>query len=150
MPGKNFASQAELATVFERATETIFDASNTAALTKLASNKEAVITAASNGVSVTATGGDPNLFLPSFASGKHFVMRVVIDSPAATAIQLFWLVNGQRAHDEAHSQIVPLRRGSNTVYLQVDQGDIIDPLRLDPGGVTGEYTIQSIVAKAIQ
>jgi hypothetical protein len=39
-------------------------------------------------------------------------------------------------------------KGKNTIYFKVDDANVIDLLRLDPSFKAGEYTINSIMARA--
>ena len=40
-----------------------------------------------------------------------------------------------------------LKPGANVVYFDLDQPNLIDPLRLDPAAAPGDYVINSIVAR---
>lgn len=111
--------------------------------------KQATLSVADNRLVVNATGGDSAIFLPPFAAGKRFLVQIILDSPADTAAQLFYLVSGQAAYTEARSQIVALTKGRNVVYFQVAEPNVVDPIRFDPGALPGTYTIESMVARAL-
>jgi hypothetical protein len=141
--------QAELAAAFDASTETIFEARTATDLAKMKVERDATLSAAPNGLKVTATGNGPHLYLPPLAEGKQFILQIVIDSPAETPIKLFYSRREHPTLSEDQAQTLGLKKGRNVVYFQLDQANLIDPLRLDPGTSTGDYIIESIVARAV-
>ena len=85
---------------------------------------------------------------PNFAVGKRFTLQVTLDSSTETGVQLFYMMLGDKAYNEEHSAMYPLKKGKNVIYFKVDQ-DVVDSLRLDPSFTPGEYTIESIIARSI-
>lgn len=142
-------SQAELAARFNASSETLFEAKTSTDLMKCRMLQQCELVATADGVKIIATGDDAAILLPPFAEGKRFILQVIIDSPMDTGIQLFHMLRGQGAYEEARAPIYPLKKGKNTVYFKVDEDNIVDPLRLDPSFKSGEYTINSIVARPI-
>jgi hypothetical protein len=142
-------SQAELAAAFDASKENLFEAKIGADLAKCRPLQFCEIVAVADGIKVIAQGEDAAILLPPFAEGKRFILQVIIDSPVDSAIQLFHMVRGQKEYGEAKAALCPLTKGKNTIYFRVDEGNVIDPLRLDPSFKPGEYTIISIVARAI-
>lgn len=142
-------SQAELAAAFNASSENLFEAKTSADLVKCSALQYCEIVAVSDGIKVMAQGDDAAILLPPFAEGKRFILQVVIDSPVASGIQLFYKLRGQRDYGEAKGAICPLTKGKNTIYFKVGDGNVIDPLRLDPSFKPGEYTITSIMARVI-
>lgn len=147
-PARAVRPQAELAASFEASTETILDLRNPTDLIRLKALQQADLSAAANGLHITASGDDPQLLLPPFCEGKHSILQVVIDTTVDTPIQLFYALRDQPGFNEAQSQSLALKKGRNVVYFQLDQGNLIDPLRLDPGASRGEYVIESIIARS--
>ena len=141
-PEKQFEAE------FNASSETIFEAKSSADLAKCRALQQCELRPSDSGLKITAKGRDAAILLPDFAVGKHFILRIAIDSSSETAIQLFYLVRGDKTYDEIHAVMYPLKKGKNVIYFKVDQ-DIVDPLRLDPSYTAGEYTIESIVARAI-
>jgi hypothetical protein len=142
-------SQARLATAFNASSENLFEAKTGSDLMKCRMLQQCELVAAADGLKITATGDDAAILLPPFAEGKRFILQVIIDSPVDSGIQLFYMVRGQKDYSEAKAPICPLTKGKNTIYLKVEDGNVIDPLRLDPSFKPGEYTINSITARAI-
>ena len=112
-------------------------------------NSQITLTPLENGIKVTSSGDDPQLFLPTFAKGKQFILQVVIQSPVVTPAQLFYLLQGQSSYLEEQSFLLPLKPGKNTIYYRLDSPSLIDPLRFDPSAAAGDYIIESITAKAL-
>lgn len=142
-------SQAELAKAFDDSTATLLEMKTAEQFSLIKANEEAVLTPGVAGLEVKATGGDPTLFLPPFATGKQFIMKVVIESPIQTGIQLFYLLRDAPNYIETNSQTVPLTKGRNVVYFRVNRPDLIDPVRLDPAYNAGDYKIESIAAREL-
>jgi len=142
-------SQAELAAAFDASSENLFEAKTSADLAKCRPLQFCEVVAVADGIKVIAQGDDAAILLPPFAEGKRFILQVIIDSPVDSAIQLFHKLRGQKEYGEAKAPLCPIMKGKNTIYFRVDDGNVIDPLRLDPSFKPGEYTINSIMARAI-
>ena len=131
---------------FNASSEIIFEAKTD--LAKCRALQQCELRSSGNGLTIVAKGDDAAILLPNFVVGKRFVLQVTIDSSTETGIQLFYMLREDKAYDERHSAMCPLKKGKNVIYFKVDQ-DVIDPLRLDPSYTPGEYTIESIIARAI-
>jgi hypothetical protein len=138
-----------MAAAFAASSETLFAMKAPAELVAIRAVSQATITAAENGLQVTATGSDPVLHLPPFAAGKRFILQVMINSPADGGIQLFHKISGDADYGEKRGPLYPLKQGRNTVYWCVDSANVVDPLRLDPGYTPGMYVIESIAARSL-
>ena len=138
-----------LAAAFDASTETILDLKSASDLTKLKALRQVDLSTGANGLNVIASGDDPSLLLPPFCEGKQSILQVVIDTPVDTQIQLFYAFRDQPGFNEAQSQTLALKKGRNVVYFQLDQANLIDPLRLDPGASPGEYIIESVIARSM-
>ena len=141
-PQKQFEAE------FNASREAIFEAKTSADLAKCRALQRCELRPSDNGLKIVAKGDDAAILLPNFAVGKRFILQVTTDSSTETAIQLFYMMRGDKTYDERHSVMYPLKKGKNVIYFKVDQ-DVIDPLRLDPSYTPGEYTIESIIARAI-
>ena len=141
--------QVELAAAFDASTETILDLKSPGDLTRLKALRQVNLSAAANGLNITASGDDPSLLLPPFCEGKQSILQVVIDTPVDTPVQLFYAFRDHPGFNEAQSQTLALKKGRNVVYFQLDQGNLVDPLRLDPGASPGEYVIESVIARSM-
>ena len=91
-------------------------------------NSQITLTPLENGIKVTSSGDDPQLFLPAFAKGKQLVLQVVIQSPVVTPAQLFYCCRADPALEE---QFFVLKPGKNTIYYRLDSPSLIDQLRFD-------------------
>jgi hypothetical protein len=142
-------SQDELAAEFNASQKVLFLAKSGTELAKMKSSPQAALTPLDNGLKVTSSGDDPQLILPPFAEGKQFILQVVIQSPVDDSAQLFFLLQGQSSYLEGQSYSLPLKPGKNVIYFRLDSPSLIDPLRFDPAVHPGNYTIESITARAI-
>jgi hypothetical protein len=140
------ASQVELAKAFDDSTATLLELKTVEQFSQVKMNAEAVLIPGGDGFAVKVTGNDPVLFLPPFAAGKYFILKVVIEAPVQTGMQLFYMLRDAPTYDETRSQLIALTKGRNVVYFRVNQPDVIDPVRLDPAYNVGDYKIESIEA----
>ena len=141
--------QAGLAAAFNASSENLLEAKTSADLLKCRAMQHCELVAVADGLKVIAKGNDPAILLPPFAEGKRFILQVIIDSPVDSGIQLFHMVRGQKDYGEGKAAMCPLEKGKSTIYFKVEDGNVVDPLRLDPSFKPGEYTIHSILARAI-
>jgi hypothetical protein len=95
-----------------------------------------------DGLKIVATGTDSQILLPaiSIGEGRRGILRLDIDVPQDTGLQLFYprgvSVDG---HDHMDRFV---RRGKNSIYFELSEAEIAGgQLRLDPGMVAGNYTI---------
>lgn len=139
-------SQVELAKAFDDSTTTLLELKTAEQFSQVKMNAEAVLIPGTDGLAMKVTGNDPVLFLPPFAAGKHFILKVVIEAPVQTGMQLFCMLRDAPTYAEIRSQLFPLIKGRNVVYFRVNQPDVIDPVRLDPAYNVGDYKIESIAA----
>jgi hypothetical protein len=148
-PQPSGPSQAEFAKAFDDSTTSLLELKTVEQFSQVKMNAEAVLVPGTDGLAMKVTGNDPVLFLPPFAAGKQFLLKVVIEAPAPTGMQVFYMLRDAPDYTEAHSQTVPLIKGRNVVYFRLNQPDLIDPVRLDPAYTPGDYKIESIAAHEI-
>ncbi|HVY62393.1 MAG TPA: hypothetical protein VHF22_12110, partial [Planctomycetota bacterium] len=110
----------------------------------------AVASAGADGVTLTASGDDPQVILPAFdfPARAPVVLRVDLTAPADTVLQVFWATAAAPDYAEARSLVAPLRKGRSRVCLELPGGDLAGRLRLDPGTVPGAYTLHSLEARS--
>jgi hypothetical protein len=73
--------------------------------------------------------------------GARGILRIDIEVPDDTGLQLFYLPAGVSAFGDYHMDR-SVQRGKNTVYFELDEAELAaGQLRLDPGMVAGEYVI---------
>jgi hypothetical protein len=104
---------------------------------------EVELIAGSRGLRVVASGSDPHLSLPKMTldPGMRGILRIDIEVPEDTGLQLFYLPAGVSAFGDYHMDR-SVQRGKNTVYFEFDEAELAaGQLRLDPGMVAGEYVI---------
>ncbi len=145
-------SQVELAATYSTLTDFIIEVRKDAGWKKFRAEKQATLTPGDNRLRIEATSDDPVIILPGsdlVASVKRFMVELVIESPAETQAQLYYLTKGQTKYTERHSQIAPLKPGRNIIYFQVEDPNLIGPLRLDPGATAGVYVISSMNVMAL-
>ncbi len=101
-----------------------------------------------SGLNISALSRDPAVLLPEFR-GRRAIIKIVIHSPANTALQLYYKLPGQKSYGlQGVAQKIKL--GRNVVYAELpDMTTLIGPLRLDPGKLPGDYLLESFEAKAL-
>ncbi len=145
-------SQDELAANYSTLTDFIIEVRKDAGWKKFRAEKQAMLITGDNRLRIQATGDDPVIILPGsglVAGVKRFMVEVVIESPAETHAQLYYLAKGQTKYMERNSQIAPLKPGRNIIYFRVEDPNLIGPLRLDPGATAGLYVISSMNVMAL-
>ena len=139
--------QAELAATFTGSPKIVFSAKTNAAWGLFKGLNDVQLVTDDKGLSVNATGTDPQLMLPEFELSGNPIVKVVLVSPAATTMQLFYRTQSGLDYNEARSSSQSLESGENTVYLRVSGPDAAGALRLDPGAVAGNYLLKDLEAR---
>ncbi len=139
-------SEAQLERLFHAAGESALSIEDLEGFKQIKPVQNVHLTAESEGLKIEATNNDPSVHLPEFTGG-HDIVEVVVESPATTEMQLFYLLPGQKSFTEPQSEKRPLRSGHNVVYFELPDPAWTGVLRLDPGMMPGVYLIRSIKAK---
>ena len=138
----------DLAAAFAATTNVVYAAQTPDDLARFTPVQQVEISPDAKGAKLKSTGEDPALLLPAFKIGQPIVMKVVISSPAATVLQLFYKHSGQPEYVPAQMQSANLVPGENTIYLEVNDPEATGALRLDPGTEAGEYLLHSVEARS--
>jgi hypothetical protein len=99
-----------------------------------------------DGLKIVASGTDSQILLPkiSMDDGRRGILRLDIDVPQGTDLQLFYRPRGVSVYGHYHMDRF-VRRGKNSIYFELSEADIAGgQLRLDPGMVAGNYLITNI------
>jgi hypothetical protein len=100
-------------------------------------------------IALRSSGRDPYLYLPSIdPSGLGSMMRVEIESPGHTAVQVYYGTADEPGYSEQRSVRVPSYRGRNTVYIDLP-AEACGRLRLDPGDLPGEYRLHRLEIRSL-
>ena len=94
-----------------------------------------------------ALTGDPAILLPrlAVASQTPLKLRIQFVSPGSTVLQVFYDTKARPDRfDESHSIIKPTVKGENNITVEIPDPEFGGRIRLDPGGVTGEYVIMRL------
>lgn len=135
--------------IFNAAGGLLAEATTNAVFSRFSAVQQVQLTPVENRLRVTATGDDPRFLLPAFIQGKQFIIQATVESPADTAMQIYYLRRGQSTYTETQSQTAPLVTGTNTVYFRFEAPDMVDPMRVDIGNVAGAYTVIKMVARVL-
>ena len=142
--------QAELAASFDASTATtLFFAKSSEDLAKIKALSGVLLIVEPRDLMARALGPDPALLLPEFDLKAQPVVKIVIASPAATTLQIFYKTGDQLDYNEAHASNFPLQEGENTIYIEIPVRNASGALRLDPGMVAGDYVLREIEARAV-
>ena len=140
--------QAELAASFNESAKILFSAKTNSDWGMIKALNDAQLSPGQNGLTVNATGTDPQLLLPEFELNGNPIVRVVIVSPAATILQVFYKTKSGLEYTEGQSARHALEPGENTVHLKVPERDAPGALRLDPGAIAGNYLLKEVEVRA--
>jgi hypothetical protein len=140
--------QPDLAQMFSAATGELSSVKTSEEFAKIRPYNHVSLSPQSDGLKITATGGDPAVLLPPFR-GEQAIAEIVIDSPADTTLQLFYRFPGQASYNQVFSIKVPTKTGKNVIYAELPGPGRISVLRLDAGEVPGEYVLRSFQAKRV-
>lgn len=143
------ASQEELEAEFNSSRAILAEAKTQAVFSQFKAGQQVQLTSGWNNLTIQATGDDPQFHLPAFAAGRHFIIQVMVKSPADTLMQMYYLRHGQSEYNGDQMRTCRLKQGENVVYFQFGVPDIIDPIRVDIGLVPGAYVVESMVARGI-
>jgi hypothetical protein len=106
------------------------------------------VRATASGLGVHAPDDDPQLLLPEIPYDKNesCLVRVDLTVPAATVLQLFYQREGEPspAYTENRSIVTPLFAGRNVRILEIPAPGLVGRLRLDPGGLRGDYVLHGV------
>lgn len=141
----NQGPELELTQKFEAATEILLDCRRTGFSGVVASNQSELIVGP-EGLRILASGSDPQLLLPALSSpeGRRGILRIEIEAPGNTGLQLFYRPPGASVYGDYHLDRF-LQQGKNSVYFALSDTDLLGgQLRLDPGMVAGNYLITNI------
>jgi len=108
------------------------------------------VRAASESITLTVEGNDPQLILPAIdrCGVELAVMRLEMTSPAATVVQLFYMTETSRNYTEKYSVARLIAKGRNTIYIPIPKIAARNRLRLDVGKVPGTYDLHSLVIRS--
>lgn len=149
LPADQALPQSELASIFETAKNLLAEAKTAAVFSQFRAGQQVQLTPAGDSLKVTATGDDPQVFLPAFTQGKQFIIQAIVESPTDTVMEMYYLRRGTPDYTNEQSQSAPLVKGRNVVYFRLNAPDLIDPLRMDIGAAPGNYTVVSMIARVL-
>lgn len=142
-----------LGTRFDASDSTLIDLSPGAGLEEVELMGATVLTPdpATGSVLLSAPDTDPRLLLPPLQApdGTRLILRVEVEAPADTELQLFFPAPEGPSYVEKHSARLPVRRGWNVIHTALEASEIDGRIRLDPGWAEGEYRIRRIAVRAV-
>jgi lysophospholipase L1-like esterase len=140
-------------TRFEASDATVIDLRPGAGLEEVELMGATVLTPdpATRSVLLSAADTDPRLLLPPLQApdGTRLILRVDVEAPADTELQLFFPAPEGPSYVEELSARLAVHRGWNVIYAALEASEIDGPIRLDPGWAEGEYRIRRIAARAV-
>ena len=104
-----------------------------------------------DGLRIAAAGPDPQVLLPrlSLGKGERAILRIDLEAPSDTGLQLFYLPAGVSAYGDHHMNRF-IRRGGNTLYFLLTDSELAGGrLRLDPGMAPGGYLLTHFEVRGI-
>ncbi len=98
------------------------------------------------GMLIQSDGIDPQVLLPSITcihQGKP-VLKIVMNSPVSTVLQIFYLTPNEKRYASWHSVQAKVFKGENILFLKIPRQALLNSLRLDPGKMPGRYLLRSV------
>jgi hypothetical protein len=97
------------------------------------------------------SGNDPtiNFRIPVLNNNHRYIMRVRLDVPSMTIVQLFYKVSSNQNYSEKNSLNCTVDKGSNSCYFMLDGSSFDSEIRLDPGRLPGNYKFRDITVRQI-
>lgn len=144
-------SQADLATAFQASNE-IVASRRLQGFAGFSALREATLTVANDRLEVLAEGTDPQLLFPriSLAPGKRGILRVDLEVPAETGVQLFFLPGGMSLYSSYYCLSQPVAAGKSSLYFELGDDALAGgPIRFDPGMAPGKYVITDFELRAV-
>ncbi len=103
---------------------------------------------------IKALNQDPHIYLPEmpFDPGKLHVLKIVLDAPAKTQLQLFFSRSGDEAAFPSENDSVKyhLQKGTNTLFIPLLADGLGPRMRLDPGKKEGAYRIREFEIRTVE
>ncbi|MEW6261256.1 MAG: hypothetical protein AB1547_15280, partial [Thermodesulfobacteriota bacterium] len=94
-----------------------------------------------DGLQITA-GNDPGVVLQvDTVKQQEALLKIVIDSPAETTFQLFFKYHPLDGYSEVNSMRFNIHSGANQLKIPLKPQWVGNPLRIDPGLVSGVYVL---------
>ncbi|MBF0225183.1 MAG: hypothetical protein HQK76_06980 [Desulfobacterales bacterium] len=95
---------------------------------------------------VDAIGNDPGFMLPvmNYQENKFLLIKITIDSPEPTNLQIFYKTKKNKNYCKENCAIELIKKGENNLYIFIEDIDIWDKIRIDPGDALGQYIISLI------
>uniref|UniRef100_A0A7C4RRD7 AlgX/AlgJ SGNH hydrolase-like domain-containing protein n=1 Tax=Desulfatirhabdium butyrativorans TaxID=340467 RepID=A0A7C4RRD7_9BACT len=111
---------------------------------RIVAYKDAELSRHPDGLHITA-GNDPGIVLQLQAVRRqNGLLRLVIDSPAETMLQLFFKYRPLDGYSEVNSMRFKIHPGTNELTIPLKHQWVGNPLRIDPGMVAGVYVLKKL------
>jgi hypothetical protein len=91
------------------------------------------------------------LLMPDFPipPASRLLGRIDITSPARSTLSIFYLHQHDADYTRKNSCTVPLSKGRNQAFFEIDEQRLHGPLRIRPGDQPGRYTLQGLEIRAL-
>jgi hypothetical protein len=116
-------------------------------------NMQMLYDEAENQLTLNALTDDPQLHLPiqDFKEDHLYLIKIEIESFAATELQVYYGVSGKEDQDpEPFSETIALKKGVNSVILPLFSLELNGFVRVDPGKKAGKYALKSLEIKELE
>lgn len=112
---------------------------------------QATCAADATGLTVAATGGDPQLLLPPLPDALPGDVLLAFDltAPAPTVLQVYFRSAGERNFREEKSVRVEVPAGRSQPLVRIPRDDVAGRVRFDPGAVAGQYVLHAVEARVL-
>lgn len=96
-----------------------------------------------------ATGNDPYIVFPMFSAPRTEIeLYVRLTVPDSSSVEVFYATQSQPNFTASRRESVQVARGQNEIVIRINAEDPITQIRLDPGTVLGEYSIERLEVRS--
>lgn len=136
---------------FERSGEVLLTVDTAHNDPPLEEYRNAPISTSAEGLTVEVTPGGGLLLLPAFEfpERRNPVLHCELTSPEDSVLDLFYQTRAEPEYKRTRLYKLPIRRGRNSLYLELLAPDLAGRIMLRPGREAGRYSLHALEIRAV-
>jgi len=103
-----------------------------------------------NSIRITSIGNDPYFSIEKFSGnyGSTTILRIHMTAMFNTILKVYYQTRSKPNFSESKTEQIKFNKGTNFIYLVIDDFDFNGQVRIDPGTISGVYEIHEIIVKS--
>jgi len=103
-----------------------------------------------NSIRITSTGNDPYFSIEKFNGNYNSttIIRIQMTVTFNTTLKIYYQTRSEPNYNESKIELIKFNKGTNYIYLVIDDFDFNGQIRIDPGTISGIYEIREIIVKS--